>query len=127
MFRTSGTWPQTKVLYCYPVPLIEWPDDPGIVEQPVRSCVRRGAAIDLVLDRSRENRSQIVFTTARGRDAVFLAISAHSQAGPPECAHPHCASSRDRRATDRGSILTSSTPTDSPINSCRPCARAALW
>jgi hypothetical protein len=28
-------------------------------------------AIDLVLDRSRENRSQIVFTTARGRDAVF--------------------------------------------------------
>jgi hypothetical protein len=38
---------------------------------PVRSCVRRGAAVDLVLDRVRENRSQIVFTTARGRDAVF--------------------------------------------------------
>ena len=30
-----------------------------------------GAAIDLVLDRGRENRSQIVFTRARGRDAVF--------------------------------------------------------
>ena len=38
---------------------------------PLRSCVRRGAAIDLVVDRARENRSQIVFTTARGRDAVF--------------------------------------------------------
>ncbi|WP_220449447.1 ERCC4 domain-containing protein [Nonomuraea longispora] len=37
----------------------------------VRSRVRRGAAIDLVLDRARENRSQIVFTKARGRDAVF--------------------------------------------------------
>jgi len=38
---------------------------------PVRTCVRRGAAVDLVLDRARENRSQIVFTTARGREAVF--------------------------------------------------------
>jgi hypothetical protein len=33
--------------------------------------VRRGAAIDLVLDRGRENRSQIVFTTGRGREMVF--------------------------------------------------------
>ena len=33
--------------------------------------MRRGAAIDLVLDRGRENRSQLVFTNARGRDAVF--------------------------------------------------------
>ena len=48
------------------------PDDPDIVEQvPLKSCARRGAAIDLVLERGRENRSQIVFTTARGRDAVF--------------------------------------------------------
>ena len=37
----------------------------------LRSCVRRGAAIDVVLDRERENRSQIVFTTARGREACF--------------------------------------------------------
>jgi len=37
----------------------------------VRSCVRRGAAIDLVLDRPRENRSQLVFTKARGRQVVF--------------------------------------------------------
>jgi hypothetical protein len=43
-----------------------------IVEHlPLRSCQRRGAAIDLILQRSRENRSQLVFTTARGRDAVF--------------------------------------------------------
>lgn len=37
----------------------------------LRSCVRRGAAIDVVLDRERENHSQIVFTTARGREACF--------------------------------------------------------
>ena len=37
----------------------------------MRSCVRRGAAIDLVLDRGRENRSQFVFTIARGREMIF--------------------------------------------------------
>jgi hypothetical protein len=72
VFRTSGTWPRVKALYCYPVAAEEWPDEPDIVERvTLRSCVRRGAAIDLVLDRGRENRSQIVFTKARGRDAVF--------------------------------------------------------
>lgn len=72
VFRTSGTWPRTNALYCYPVSPDEWPDAPDIVERAgIRSCVRRGAAIDLVLDRGRENRSQIVFTKARGRDAVF--------------------------------------------------------
>ena len=72
VFRTSGTWPRTKALYCYPVAEDEWPMDPDIVERaPIRSCVRRGAAIEVVLDRARENRSQLVFTTARGRDAVF--------------------------------------------------------
>jgi hypothetical protein len=72
VFRTSGTWPRTKALYCYPVGLDEWPPDAVIVEHlPLRSCQRRGAAIDLIVDRSRENRSQLVFTQARGRDAVF--------------------------------------------------------
>ena len=72
VFRTAGTWPRTSALYCHPVPVSEWPEEPEIVERVrVRSCVRRGAAIDLVLDRGRENRSQLVFTTARGREAVF--------------------------------------------------------
>ena len=72
VFRTSDTWPRVKALYCHPVGVDEWPEEPEILERtPVRSCVRRGAAIDLVLDRARENRSQVVFTTARGRDMVF--------------------------------------------------------
>jgi hypothetical protein len=72
VLRTSGTWPRTKALYCFAVPSDEWPVTPDIVERvPLRSCVRRGAAIDLVAARARENRSQLVFTTARGRDAVF--------------------------------------------------------
>jgi hypothetical protein len=72
VFRTSGTWPRTTALYCHPVPVEEWPQSPELVDScRVRSCVRRGAAIDLVLDRGRENRSQLVFTKARGRDVVF--------------------------------------------------------
>jgi hypothetical protein len=72
LFRTSGTWPREKALFAYPVPLDEWPDNPVIVETvPLRSCSRRGAAIDVIADRSRHNRSQLVFTQARGRDVVF--------------------------------------------------------
>jgi hypothetical protein len=72
VFRAGGTWPRTRAIFCYPVPAGEWPAEPEIVERvPVRSCRRRGAAIDLVLDRARENRSQIVYTTGRGREMVF--------------------------------------------------------
>lgn len=72
VFRTKGTWPRTGALYCHPVSADEWPADPEIVERiPLRSCVRRGAAIDIVADRSREQRSQLVYTRARGRDVVF--------------------------------------------------------
>ncbi|MEV7230797.1 histone-like nucleoid-structuring protein Lsr2 [Polymorphospora sp. NPDC051019] len=72
VFRARDTWPRTTAVYLHPVWADEWPDTPEIVERvPVRSCVRRGAAIDLVLDRGRENRSQIVYTTARGREVVF--------------------------------------------------------
>jgi hypothetical protein len=72
VFRTAGTWPRTNALYCHPVPAEHWPAQPDLVEQvPVRSCVRRGAAIDLVLDRGREQRSQLVYTMARGREVVF--------------------------------------------------------
>ncbi|GAA4746999.1 ERCC4 domain-containing protein [Actinomycetospora chibensis] len=74
LFRTSGTWPRTTALYCHPADLDEWPagDDLEIVERvALRSCARRGAAVDVVLDRARENRSQIVYTRGRGRDMVF--------------------------------------------------------
>ncbi|GAA2866412.1 hypothetical protein GCM10010517_25900 [Streptosporangium fragile] len=72
MPRADGTWPREKAVYCYPAGPDEWPDNPDEVERAgVRSCVRRGTAIGLVPDRARENRSQIVFTTARGRDTIF--------------------------------------------------------
>ncbi|WP_019876686.1 ERCC4 domain-containing protein [Sporichthya polymorpha] len=72
VFRTKDTWPRTNALFCYPVPLAEWPVEPDLVETvPLTACTRRGAAIDVVADRTRESRSQIVFTRARGREMVF--------------------------------------------------------
>ena len=72
VFRTKDTWPRTTALYCHPVAATEWPEQADIVERvPLRACARRGAAIDVVADRSREHRSQIVFTRARGREMVF--------------------------------------------------------
>ena len=68
--KVRDVWPRTSKLYCHRAD--EWPTPPDVVERVgVRSCVRRGAAIDLVLDRGRENRSQFVFTKARGREVIF--------------------------------------------------------
>lgn len=71
ILKARDTWPRTAKIYCHRVEA--WPEEAEVVERvPVRSCVRRGAAIDLVLDRGRENRSQLVFARVRGgRPAIF--------------------------------------------------------
>ena len=76
-------------LYCHPVDSAEWPADPEIVERiPLRACTRRGAAIDVVCDRGREQRSQIVFTRARGRDVVFWQSARTRKQSRPEVRLP---------------------------------------
>lgn len=70
VFKARDSWPRTAAVYCHPAEV--WPEDAEILEEvPVRSCVRRGKAIDLVLARGRENRSQFIFTTSRGREMVL--------------------------------------------------------
>ncbi|MDA8056592.1 MAG: hypothetical protein M0032_01260 [Actinomycetota bacterium] len=70
VLKARDVWPRTAKVYCHPA--TGWPDQPEIVDRAsVRSCARRGAAIDLVLDRGRENRSQFVFAQARGRQVIF--------------------------------------------------------
>jgi hypothetical protein len=69
-------------VYCHRAE--EWPADAEVIERvPTRSCVRRGAAIDLVLDRGRENRSQIIFTYVRGREAIFWQTARTSKQARP--------------------------------------------
>jgi len=70
VLKARETWPRTAKVYCHRAE--GWPEDAEILERVgTRSCTRRGAAIDLVLDRGRENRSQLVLTHARGREAIF--------------------------------------------------------
>ena len=70
VLKTRDTWPRTSKLYCHRA--ASWPADAEIILRlPVRRCTRRGAAIDLILDRARENRSQFVITRARGREMIF--------------------------------------------------------
>ncbi len=87
VLKVRDTWPRTAKVYCHPA--LEWPSAPEVVERvAVRSCVRRGAAIDLVLDRGRENRSQIVFTKARGRDMIFWQSARTVRQARPNVAIP---------------------------------------
>ena len=71
ILKARDSWPRTAKVYCHRAE--SWPQEPEIVERvPIRSCQRRGVAIDLVLDRPRENRSQLVFTRIQGgREGIF--------------------------------------------------------
>ncbi len=70
VLKAREMWPRTAKVFCHPE--TQWPDDAEILQRVgVRSCVRRGAAIDLLLDRGQENRSMFVFSKARGRDVIF--------------------------------------------------------
>jgi hypothetical protein len=74
-FKAKERWPATARVYCHPVD--EWPPDVEVLEEvPIRHCERRGKAIDLTLDRGRNNRSQFIFTDphpgrAGGRRMIF--------------------------------------------------------
>src|SRR3954463_9976533 len=68
--KAAEPWPVSSRVYCHP--LEEAPEPLEVLEEVgVRLCAWRGSALDLVLDRTRHNRSQFVFTTARGRPAIF--------------------------------------------------------
>ncbi len=70
ILKTRESWPRSNRSYCHPAD--EWPPDADIIDEvAVRMCRRRGSAIDLILDRGANYRSQFVFTTSRGRDMIF--------------------------------------------------------
>lgn len=69
--KVGDRWPRTSRVYCHR--LETWPTEAEILEDvPIASVARRGPAIDLVLERPRENRAQFVFTLRpSGREAIF--------------------------------------------------------
>jgi ERCC4 domain/Lsr2 len=93
ILKARDTWPRTSKVYCHRVD--DWPDEPEIVERvKVRSCTRRGAAIELVLDRWRENRSQIVIANARGRQMIFWQTARTAKQARPAVTVPSAPAGR---------------------------------
>jgi hypothetical protein len=83
VLKVREPWPSTARVYCHRADG-PWPEElPEVVSVPVRSCQRRGAAIDLVLDRGNRNRSQFVFTRSRGRELIFWQTPATAKAARP--------------------------------------------
>lgn len=100
VLRAKATWPTTARVFCF-AGEDDWPDDADIVEEhPVRSCRRRGTAIDLLLERKSNNRSQFVFTRLKGgRPAVFWQTAKTAKAARPGARMPtrRAAGQRDLR------------------------------
>lgn len=100
VLRSKSTWPTTARVFCYEGDDV-WPDGVEIVEKlEVRSCRRRGPAVDLVLERGSNNRSQFVFTQLKGgRPAVFWQTAKTAKAARPGARMPK------RRASDQSSLV----------------------
>jgi hypothetical protein len=83
VLKARAPWPVTARVYCHRFEE-PWPQNAEIVERtPVLLCKRRGAAIDLVLDRPRLSRSQFVFTQVKGREAIFWQTQKTARAANP--------------------------------------------
>src|SRR3954468_15511584 len=88
VLKAAEPWPVSSRVYCHP--LEDVPSELDVLEEVgVRLCAWRGSALDLVLDRPRHNRSQFVFTTARGRPAIFWQtplVARRRRTAPPSAA-----------------------------------------
>ena len=83
VLKAREPWPRAARVYCAEDET-PWDDSAAVVDQSeVLLCRRRGAAIDLVLDRPQLSRSQFVFTQARGRPAVWWQTQKTVQAANP--------------------------------------------
>jgi len=100
VLKARESWPATARVYCHRFEE-PWPQDAEIIEQtPITLCRRRGAAIDLVLDRPRLARSQFVFTQVKGREAIFWQTQKTARAANPGGRIP-----RRRTLTDAATIV----------------------
>jgi ERCC4 domain len=83
VLKARAPWPATARVYCHRFEEA-WPEDAEIVDEAlVVVCRRRGPAVDLVLDRPRQARSQFVFTEVKGREAIFWQTQKTARAANP--------------------------------------------
>jgi hypothetical protein len=83
VLKARETWPRASRVFCSHEGT-RWDESAGVVDEAeVLLCRRRGAAIDLVLDRTKLARSQFVFASARGRPAVWWQTQQTAQFANP--------------------------------------------
>ena len=83
VLKAREAWPRAARVFCAQN-AAPWDETGGLVDDAaVLVCKRRGAAIDLVLDRPQLARSQFVFTNARGRPAIWWQTQTTVQSANP--------------------------------------------
>ncbi len=83
VLKARDTWPRANRIFCAQDGTA-WDDGAELLDDvEVLLCRRRGAAIDLVLDRPSLARSQFVFTQARGRPAIWWQTQKTAQSANP--------------------------------------------
>jgi hypothetical protein len=83
VLKARDSWPRLARVYCSQEGTA-WDESAGLVDEvAILVCHRRGAAIDLVLDRPQLARSQFVFTTAKGHPAVWWQTQKTARAANP--------------------------------------------
>jgi hypothetical protein len=83
VLKARAPWPATARVYCHRLEE-PWPEDADIVDEAlVLVGRRRGPAVDLVLDRPRQARSQFVFTEVKAREAIFWQTQKTARAANP--------------------------------------------
>lgn len=83
VLKARETWPRAARVFCIQ-DSTPWDESAGIVDEAdVVVCRRRGAAVDLVLARGQNARAQFVFTTARGRPAIWWQTQKTVQSANP--------------------------------------------
>jgi ERCC4 domain-containing protein len=83
VLKARETWPRATRVFCSQ-DATSWDESADLIDDvAVLLCRRRGAAIDLVLDRPSLSRSQFVFTVARGRPAIWWQTQKTARAANP--------------------------------------------
>jgi hypothetical protein len=83
VLKARETWPRAARVFCIDDGTA-WDERGGVVDEAdVVLCRRRRAAVDLVLARTQNARAQFVFTTARGRPAIWWQTQKTVQSANP--------------------------------------------
>jgi hypothetical protein len=90
--KVREIWPRAARVYCHPLGYTPALTALEVVERvEVRACTRIGAAVDLVLRRRINKRSQFVFTHGRGRPMIFWQTARSAKAARPGTRIPRTA------------------------------------